>query len=60
MDDIQALLSAIDLAMGAERKAKEFYADAAEKAINPRGKDLLRQLAESSDYQVGSLRFEVV
>ncbi|MHC5038718.1 MAG: ferritin family protein [Planctomycetota bacterium] len=39
------ILAAIDTAMVAERKAKQFYLGAVEKASSERGKDLLRQLA---------------
>jgi rubrerythrin len=39
------LLDAIKIATEAEKKAAEFYADAAEKA-NPLGRELLEQLAE--------------
>lgn len=46
------VMAAIDLAMEAEKKAHEFYAESAKKVANPRGKDLLLQLAnfEQSHY----------
>ncbi len=47
------VMQAIELAMGAEKKAAEFYADASKKVANERGKDLLLQLAkfEQSHYE---------
>lgn len=40
------LLEAIDIALVAENKAKEFYLDAYRKVEDERGKDLLKQLAD--------------
>ena len=45
MADLGAERKAIDLAMEAERKAAAFYADAATRAADPRGRDLFGQLA---------------
>ena len=39
------MLDAVEMAMEAERKANQFYADAVQTASNERGKDLLKQLA---------------
>ena len=40
------LLEAIDIALEAENKAKEFYLDAFKKVESERGKNLLKQLAD--------------
>jgi rubrerythrin len=40
------ILEAIDIAMEAESKARDFYRSAAEKVSNERGKNLLKQLAD--------------
>jgi len=42
---VAEIVAAIEAAMEAERKARQFYVDSAEKASSSRGKDLLRQLA---------------
>jgi len=47
MDSKQiGMMEAIDIAMEAELKAKNFYLDAEKKATNERGKNLLKQLAK--------------
>jgi rubrerythrin len=43
--DSSTEIKAIELAIEAERKAAAFYAAAADKAIDPRGRDMFRQLA---------------
>jgi len=40
------LSEAIDMAIEAELKARKFYQDAAKKVSNPRGQNLLKQLAD--------------
>ncbi len=48
--EAQGLLEAIQVAIEAERSARQFYLDAAEKAHNPQGKALLRELADFEAY----------
>ena len=43
------VIEAINMAMEAESKAREFYAHSAEKVSSERGKNLLKQLAEFED-----------
>ncbi len=50
------LMEAIDIAMDAEKKAKEFYADAAKKVVNERGKNLLTQLADFEQNHYNKLK----
>lgn len=45
MEKQLGVMEAIELAMGTEKKAAEFYADSSKKVVNERGKDLLLQLA---------------
>jgi rubrerythrin len=47
---------AIDVALEAERKAAAFYADAAAQAADPRGRDLLAQLARFEEGHAEYLR----
>ncbi len=48
--ETQGLLEAVQLAMEAERSARQFYLKAAEKAQNPQGKALLLELADFEAY----------
>jgi len=50
------LLEALTQAMDQELKAREFYRDAAKKVTDPRGRDLLQQLADFEDYHYQSLK----
>ncbi len=56
---MEKVLEAIEMAMAAEKKAQEFYAEAAGKVANERGRNLLHQLArfEQSHYEaLGQLK----
>jgi len=46
MDKNIGLMEAIEIAMEAERKAQQFYTDAAAKVASRKGKNLLNQLAD--------------
>lgn len=48
--ETQGLLEAVQLAVEAERSARQFYLNAAEKAQNPQGKALLLELADFEAY----------
>lgn len=52
MKEQMSIMDAIDLAMEAEKKAQQFYAESAGKVTNERGRNLLTQLAnfEQSHY----------
>jgi len=49
------LLDAIQMAMETEQKAATFYADAAQEAANPLGRELFDQLAEFERYHYSKL-----
>lgn len=46
MTEPKGMLEAIEMAMEAEQKARQFYLDALKKVSDPRGRDLLQQLAD--------------
>jgi rubrerythrin len=50
-----SLLDALEVAMAAEKKAAAFYANAAQKAANPAGKQLFEELADFERYHYASL-----
>ena len=50
------ILEAIDIAMEAEMKAQQFYADAAKRVINVRGRNLLEQLADFEQNHYNKLK----
>ncbi len=50
-----AMLDALAQAMDREREARAFYLQAVEQVADPRGKDLLRQLADFEDYHYQNL-----
>ncbi len=49
----KAMMEAIELAMAAEQKARDFYADAATRVAGARGREMFRQLA---DFEAGHYR----
>ncbi|MDZ7270623.1 MAG: ferritin family protein [candidate division KSB1 bacterium] len=53
MEEKLGMMEAVEMAMAAEKKAQEFYAEAAGKVVNERGRNLLQQLArfEQSHYE---------
>ncbi|MCR4437761.1 MAG: ferritin family protein [bacterium] len=53
MKEQPTIIDAINLAMEAEKKAQQFYAESAGKVANERGRNLLTQLAnfEQSHYE---------
>jgi len=55
-EETKAVLDALAQAMDQELKAREFYWRAAEKIADPRGRDLLRQLADFEDHHYQSLK----
>lgn len=54
--EAQGLFDAIQIAIEAERSARQFYLEAAEKAQNPQGKALLLELADFEAYHEEKLR----
>ncbi|MGC8839151.1 MAG: hypothetical protein ACP5UM_12115, partial [Anaerolineae bacterium] len=51
----EAMLEALAQAMDREREAQAFYLGAVERVSDPRGKDLLRQLADFEAYHYRNL-----
>lgn len=54
-EEQQAVLDALVQAMDREREAQAFYLRAVGQVADPRGKDLLRQLADFEDYHCRNL-----
>ncbi|MBC7223200.1 MAG: ferritin family protein [Anaerolineae bacterium] len=54
-EEQQAMLDALAQAMDREREAQAFYLQAMEQVADPRGKDLLRQLADFEGYHYQNL-----
>ncbi|MGQ9458064.1 MAG: ferritin family protein [Anaerolineae bacterium] len=54
-EEQQAVLDALAQAMDREREARTFYLRAVEQVADPRGRDLLRQLADFEDYHYRNL-----
>ena len=50
------IMEAIEIAMEAEKKANQFYADAVKKVGNERGKNLLKQLADFEQNHYNKLK----